>query len=79
MNINESNNLILNDNENETQGLVTIENSHDRYDKLNFKYFVIAFLLILFSLVNLSFYYVNTFTFVGENDQYYNRNENEGN
>ncbi len=68
-----------NNNENETQErqmeLV------DRYDKQNFKYNAIAFSFILFTLINLSFYFKNSFSFVEENylHNYINNDrENEG-
>ena len=78
MNRDEPSRFISNDNENEIQGPGIIDDRYNQYDKLNFKYFVVAFLFILFSLINLSFYFINSFSFIDQNDPYSNNNENEG-
>ena len=77
MNINEPIHSTLDDNENERQGESPLEDRNNRYDKLNLKYYVIAFLFILFSLINLSFYFIDSFSFLEENYSS-NNNEKEG-
>lgn len=78
MNINEPINSPLNVNENEAHSQSQIEDRNIRYDKLNFKYYVIAFLFILFSLINLSFYFLSSFSFAEENYSNINNKESEG-
>ncbi len=44
-----------------------LEERNIRYDKINRKYFIISILVIFLSLINLSFYFIEKFSFIEEN------------